>query len=65
VLDSRVAALDPDLVAAAAMADVQAELDRLLAQLADAGVEFILIGGAAALVHGAPITTQDIDIGRR
>jgi predicted nucleotidyltransferase len=44
------------------MADAQLELDQLLAQLADAGVEFVLIGGAAALIHGAPITTQDLDI---
>lgn len=47
------------------MADVKVELDALLGQLAGAGVEFILIGGAAALVHGAPITTQDVDIVHR
>lgn len=47
------------------MPDAQAELEQLLATLTDAGVEFILVGGAAALIHGAPITTQDIDIVHR
>lgn len=47
------------------MPDVQAELEQLLATLAGAGVEFILIGGAAALIQGAPITTQDLDIVHR
>jgi hypothetical protein len=36
--------------------------ERLVAELAGAGVEFIIVGGAAALLHGAPITTQDLDI---
>jgi hypothetical protein len=27
-----------------------------------AGVRFIVVGGAAAVIHGAPITTQDLDI---
>jgi hypothetical protein len=26
------------------------------------GVEYIVVGGAAAVIHGAPITTQDLDI---
>ena len=39
-----------------------AELAQLLEQLLDASVEFILVGGAAAVIHGAPVTTQDIDI---
>jgi hypothetical protein len=26
------------------------------------GVRFIVVGGAAAVIHGAPITTQDLDI---
>lgn len=39
-----------------------AELARLLEQLLDASVEFILVGGGAAVIHGAPVTTQDIDI---
>jgi predicted nucleotidyltransferase len=47
------------------MPDAPAELDELLAVLVDGGVEFILVGGAAALIHGAPITTQDVDIVHR
>jgi hypothetical protein len=39
-----------------------AELTQLLELLVDASVEFILVGGGAAVIHGAPVTTQDIDI---
>jgi predicted nucleotidyltransferase len=39
-----------------------AELSELLELLLDASVEFILVGGGAAVIHGAPVTTQDIDI---
>jgi len=39
-----------------------AELSSLLLALLDAGIDFVLVGGAAAVVHGAPITTQDVDI---
>jgi len=28
-------------------------------------VEFIVVGGAAAVLHGAPITTEDLDIVHR
>jgi len=47
------------------MPDAPAELEQLLATLTAAGVEFILVGGAAALIQGAPITTQDLDIVHR
>ena len=40
----------------------QADLEALIEQLVTAGVEFIVIGGAAAVLHGAPITTVDLDI---
>jgi hypothetical protein len=40
----------------------QAELESLLDALHRAGVEFIVVGGAAAVLHGAPVTTQDVDI---
>jgi predicted nucleotidyltransferase len=40
----------------------QADLGALIAALAEAGVEFIVVGGAAAVLHGAPITTQDLDL---
>ncbi len=38
------------------------ELTTLLAKLAASGVEFVLVGGLAAVAQGAPITTFDIDI---
>lgn len=40
----------------------QADIADLIEILTDAGVEFIVIGGAAAVLHGAPITTRDLDI---
>ena len=40
----------------------KADLETLLESLSNAGVEFIVVGGAAAVLHGAPITTQDVDI---
>lgn len=36
--------------------------ERLLAVLVEEGVQFILVGGYAALVHGASRPTQDVDI---
>jgi hypothetical protein len=38
------------------------DLGGLLGSLADAGVEMIVVGGAAATAHGAARLTQDIDI---
>ena len=43
----------------------QADVGELLRRLAAAGVEFIVVGGAAAVLHGAPITTEDLDIVHR
>jgi hypothetical protein len=34
----------------------------LIAALADAGVEFILVGGVAATVHGSARLTRDVDV---
>src|SRR5215208_8137626 len=42
-----------------------ADLAALLAKLGDASVEFIVVGGAAAVLQGAPITTNDLDIVHR
>jgi predicted nucleotidyltransferase len=42
-----------------------ADVGELLRRLSDAGVEFIVVGGAAAVLHGAPITTEDLDIVHR
>ena len=39
-----------------------ADLEALLRALQDAEVPVIVVGGAAAVIHGAPITTQDLDI---
>lgn len=38
-----------------------ADVGELLRRLCGAGVEFIVVGGAAAVLHGAPITTEDLD----
>jgi len=43
----------------------QADLEGLLDLLSEAGIEYIVVGGAAAVLHGAPITTQDVDIVHR
>ena len=37
-------------------------LERLLEAFADAGVEFIVIGGIAARAHGSARITQDVDV---
>jgi hypothetical protein len=42
-----------------------ADLPSLLAALCDSGVEFIIVGGVAAVLQGAPITTTDLDIVHR
>jgi len=38
------------------------DLSAILERLAQAGVEFILVGGLAAVVQGAPVATMDVDI---
>ena len=43
----------------------QADLEALLEALSTAGIDLIVIGGAAAVLHGAPLTTQDLDIVHR
>jgi len=47
------------------MASPPSELTTLLSKLADSGVEFLLVGGLAAVAQGAPLTTQDVDIVHR
>jgi hypothetical protein len=42
-----------------------ADLAALLAALCDSGVEFIIVGGVAAVLQGVPITTTDLDIVHR
>lgn len=33
-----------------------------LKSLSDAGIDFILVGGLAAIIQGAPVVTQDVDV---
>ena len=39
-----------------------ASLGDLLEALSEAGIEFVLVGGLAAVIQGAPVTTMDADI---
>jgi hypothetical protein len=43
----------------------QADLRALIEALVGAGVEFIVVGGGAAVLQGAPTTTLDLDIVHR
>ncbi len=43
----------------------RADLGELLRTLAAGNIEFIIIGGTAAVLHGAPTTTFDLDIVHR
>ena len=38
------------------------QTERLLEVLADSGLDFVVIGGVAAIAHGATTATQDLDI---
>lgn len=38
------------------------QLKRILETLVEFDVEFIVVGGLAAVLQGAPVTTQDVDI---
>src|SRR5690349_14298239 len=37
-------------------------LFQILKRLSDNGVEYVLIGGMAAVVHGSSVGTQDVDV---
>ena len=41
---------------------MNADFTSLLERLAEAGIEFVLVGGFAGVVHGCSYVTQDIDI---
>src|SRR5690606_18083396 len=43
-------------------APVMSDLARLIRTLADAHVEFIIVGGVAANAHGASRVTTDVDV---
>jgi predicted nucleotidyltransferase len=40
----------------------EADIAELLRTLVKAGVEFIVVGAAAGVIHGATFTTEDLDI---
>jgi predicted nucleotidyltransferase len=42
--------------------ETSASLSELLEGLLEARVDFILVGGLAAVIQGAPITTMDVDV---
>ena len=41
------------------------DLSAILEGLLEADIKFILVGGLAAVVQGAPVTTMDVDINLR
>jgi hypothetical protein len=45
--------------------DSSSDFVELLVVLVEAGVEFVVVGGVAAVAQGAPITTLDVDIVHR
>src|SRR5215813_4506284 len=38
------------------------ELNRLLQKLCDADIEFVIVGGFAAMLHGSSMLTRDLDV---
>ncbi len=38
------------------------DFNRLLHRLADSGLEFVIVGGYAAVTHGSSLVTRDLDI---
>ena len=38
------------------------DLQRLLQRLDDSGIEFVLVGGYAAVLHGSSLLTRDLDV---
>lgn len=38
------------------------DLQRLLQRLDEAGIEFVLVGGYAAMLHGSSLLTRDVDV---
>jgi predicted nucleotidyltransferase len=38
------------------------DLQLLLQRLADTGIEFVLVGGYAAVLHGSSMVTRDLDV---
>jgi hypothetical protein len=38
------------------------DLNRLLQRLCDAEIEFVIVGGFAAMLHGSTLLTRDLDV---
>lgn len=38
------------------------ELNGLLQRLSEAGIEFVVVGGVAAVLHGSSLVTRDLDV---
>lgn len=38
------------------------DLNRLLQRLCDAQIDFVIVGGFAAILHGSPLMTRDLDV---
>ena len=41
------------------------DLSALIKGLSEAGIEYVIVGGLAAVAQGAPVTTFDLDIVHR
>ena len=39
-----------------------ADLNQLLRRLCDAEIEFVIVGGFAAVLHGSTLVTRDLDV---
>ena len=44
------------------MPDPEPDFEAILKALSDADVEFIVVGGVCAVLHGAPVSTFDLDL---
>ena len=44
------------------MAETELAPERMLAVLNEHGVRFVLVGGFAAVIHGSPYLTTDVDV---
>ncbi len=43
-------------------AEPELDIEAILRTLADHGVDFIVVGGVCAVLHGAPVATFDLDV---
>jgi len=38
------------------------QLNRLIERLCDAGIDFVIVGGFAGVLHGSSLVTRDLDV---